>query len=410
MLKELESTASTLDQEIDIDSAPVIYDDFNDDSSFFNFFDSLMQQAIYQRASDIHIEPSANHYRIRLRLQGILNELCVINKDLATRLIMRIKIMSNLNIAEKRLPQDGYLLIYSENKIECRVNICPTSHGEKLVIRINHAKYELMLLEKLGLLPFQIELLKKSLTQPQGLILVTGPTGSGKTMTLYSLLNYLNEHTRNIITIEDPIESDIEGLNQIQINKQIDLDFNNILRCILRQDPDVIMVGEIRDSETAHLVMQTALTGHLVFSTLHNHQAIDVIKRLSALGVDLNLYADAITLIIAQRLVRKLCDHCKIENKIKPLIKNFSIDIATSYQAVGCCKCSSGYKGRIGLFELLPYSKLKINCQNTNLLYQSLAKQMAENKWQHLLTAAIEKIKSGETSYEEVRRVIGDIS
>lgn len=308
-------------------------------SAVIEYVDQLLNEAILKHISDIHIEPYEDYCRIRLRRNGLLYEAANIPIHLANQVIMRLKVMAQLNTAEKRLPLDGRLQINTAFKNDIRINTCPTLFGEKAVLRILDTKQINLDINSLGMTDFQKEIFLKKLSHPQGLILVTGPTGSGKTMTLYSALRHLNQIEKNIVTIEDPVEIELTGINQTNINPRIGLDFSITLRTLLRQDPDIIMIGEIRDVETATIALQAAQTGHLVLSTLHTNNAAEVLSRLHSMGIATHYLMNSISLIIAQRLIRTLCQHCK------------KLDNTPTHK--GCGHCHHGYSNRIGIFELL---------------------------------------------------------
>ena len=313
-----------------------------DDSLIIRIWHEITVNAIDSRASDIHIEAGSHSTLVRLRIDGLLQEHSQYSVELHERLIARIKILARLDIAERRLPQDGRLCVghdFSRPNMDCRVSILPTLYGEKAVIRILPNRVEELALEQLGLLPEQLHIFKNALRQANGLILVTGPTGSGKTRTLYSCLQILNQIHRNICSIEDPIEIRLPGINQVAYHPRAGLDFSTIIRALLRQDPDVIMIGEIRDKASAELAIQAAQTGHLVLSTLHTRNARAALSRLQTLGIDQNSLASCIRSISSQRLVRKICQHCQ-----------GSINPNTS----PCAGCKgSGSFGRIGVHEVL---------------------------------------------------------
>lgn len=351
------------------------------DEPIIAFVDSLLQEAIHKHISDIHIEPYESLCRIRFRRDGLLYEAMNLPKDLTSRITTRLKIMANLNIAEKRLPQDGRIKLQQKNNMDIRINSCPTLYGEKIVLRLLDAKLLNLKIDALGLLPAQQELFFEKLSQPQGLILVTGPTGSGKTFTLYSALHALNQIEKNISSVEDPVEIELKGINQVNINPKIGLSFAAVLRTFLRQDPDVMMVGEIRDTDAAIIAMQAAQTGHLVLSTLHTNSAAQTFIRLKAMKIPSYHLVDSISLIIGQRLVRKLCDHCKTPEKIFPDLNG--------YRAVGCDHCHQGYQGRTGIFELMPSLTISKKAGFVTL-------------WE----AGLEKVKTGVTSYAELLRVV----
>lgn len=293
------------------------------------FVEQLLKEAGIKKASDIHIEPRQNDYRIRLRIDGLLYELANISTSLALQIITRLKLLANLNIAEKRLPQDGRI-VHPQFNIDIRISTCPFLHGEKIVLRILDTRKSNISIHTLGMTEEQVELYQKSLNKSQGLILVTGPTGSGKTTTLYAALHYLNTNEKNISSVEDPVEIELRGINQVNVNPLIGLDFPSALKHLLRQDPDIIMIGEIRDRETAIIALQAAQTGHLVLSTLHTNSAYEAIARLNGMNIPSWLTHTA-SLIIGQRLLRKRCQFCED----------------------GCDQCIKGYKDRVGIFEFL---------------------------------------------------------
>lgn len=369
------------------------------DEPVIEFVTKLLQDAIQKRASDIHIEPHENYCRVRFRLDGLLYEAAQLPNHLAARVIMRLKIMANLNIAEKRLPQDGRIHLNKQKnntlRVDLRINTCPTLFGEKIVLRILNAQKNLADINLLGLTTAQKELMMNKLTAPKGLVLVTGPTGSGKTMTLYAALNFLNQTEKNISTVEDPIEIELTHINQVNINPRIGLDFNHVLRAFLRQDPDIIMVGEIRDIETAQIALQAAQTGHLVLSTLHTNSALDTIARLHAMGILAYQIADTVSLIIAQRLLRKLCDHCKeYDARLQ------------SYIAIGCHRCCQGYTGRTGIFEFLPITNDIAQCIVEGANKSKMERCIQQLGCLSLWEAGMEYVQRGLTSYAELCRII----
>ena len=309
--------------------------------------DKLLLSALEKRASDIHFEPYQHNYRIRMRIDGVLQNMQMPPLTLAKQISARLKVMANLNIAEYRLPQDGQLVI---NNYAMRIATLPVINGEKIVLRVMDNHESELTIDDLGLTEQDLITFKQILDYPQGLILVTGPTGSGKTMTLYSALKRLNKTECNICSVEDPIEIPLEGINQTAINLKAGLSFSVILRALLRQDPDVMMIGEIRDHETAEIAIQAAQTGHLVLSTLHTNSSVEAIVRLNQMGIKNYLLSSSLKLVIAQRLVRKLCQHCKVVASELTLIDN---QPSPHFIAMGCEKCVGGYLGRIGLYELL---------------------------------------------------------
>ncbi len=375
-----------------------------DDGPISAFVDKLIQDALQKNVSDIHIEPSADYCRIRFRCDGMLSEAMRIPSHLAMRVITRLKILAHLNIAERRLPQDGRMPISQQLKIDTRISTCPTLYGEKIVLRLLNGEKNQLDLDAIGLTHAQKALFIDKLTQPQGLILVTGPTGSGKTITLYAALHYLNKIEKNILSVEDPVEIEFMGINQVNIHPRIGLDFASVLRAFLRQDPDIIMVGEIRDAETSQIATQAAQTGHLVLSTLHTNSALEALFRLQSMGTTAHHFISSVSLIIAQRLVRKLCQHCK-QPDILPT--HTHDDAVMTYRAIGCEHCSQGYHGRIGIFELIPITekmaqKILLGTHVTHLL-----EQMKEEGWITLCDAGLEKVQSGITSQKELMRVVG---
>lgn len=364
--------------------------------------------AYQHQASDIHFEPFEHQYQIRMRIDGLLSTQFEPDKAMSKRLTARIKVLAHLNIAERRHPQDGRFKVrISEHLIvDLRVSTIPTLWGEKIVLRLLNSNFNTQDSRQLGMNEEQISLWLNSLQQPQGLILVTGPTGSGKTFTLYSGLSELDMASHNITTIEDPVEIQLHGINQVQVNSQIQLTFSEILKAILRQDPDVIMVGEIRDQETAEMAFRAAQTGHLVLSTLHTNSALESLSRLQQLGIPNYLIAGCTNLIIAQRLVRRLCPHCKKPVPLPEELQSQSqcLTVGSVYQEnpAGCPQCHNGYKGRLGVFELLPFTTT-----NRNILFNSSA---VDNKtavqFQTLWQSGLSLLTAGETSFNELLRVL----
>ena len=373
--------------------------------------DQLLMMCLARRASDIHIEPYETMLRIRMRVDGVLQEVARPPIELRNPIISRIKIMSRMNIAEKRLPQDGGIRVVIEGKpIDFRVSSCPTIYGEKVVMRILDKSALQVDMTKLGLEPDDFERFNDAIRRPYGMVLVTGPTGSGKTTTLYSALSELNKKTVNLLTAEDPVEFNIEGINQIQVLPQIDFTFATALRAFLRQDPDIIMVGEIRDGETAEIAVKAALTGHLVLSTLHTNSAADTVIRLTNIGVEAFNLVSSLNAIVAQRLVRKICKKCRQPDpSIKPehLIQlgipaNYANQIQ-AYKGVGCHSCSqSGYKGRIAIFEVMSiFDPIKeaILQHKSAFDIKKIAQKMGMRT---LRQNALRKLASGETDVLEV--------
>ncbi|OGB96887.1 type II secretion system protein GspE [candidate division TM6 bacterium RIFCSPHIGHO2_12_FULL_36_22] len=373
----------------------------------------ILLQAVKRGASDIHIEPYEKEIHVRYRIDGVMHVAFTPPKRVQNALISRIKIMANLNIAEKRLPQDGRIQIkVAEKTIDIRVSVLPITFGERIVMRLLDKSKTFGNLQNLGFSKRDYQIILSSIERPNGIILLTGPTGSGKTSTLYSILNKLNRPEVNIITVEDPVEYQIAGISQVQVNTKVGLTFAAALRSILRQDPDIIMIGETRDFETAQIAIQASLTGHLVLSTLHTNSAPGAITRLTDMGIEPFLIASTVSSVIAQRLVRRLCDKCK--EKYKPsteLIKSLGIsqkeaDTITFYKAVGCPDCSNtGYKGRIAIFEVMAMTPevalLTMDRADTHLIQKEAEKQGMKL----LIQDGIEKIKEGLTSIDEVLSV-----
>lgn len=386
------------------------------DPPIIRLINQIILDASIAGASDIHFEPSEKSYRIRLRRDGLLAEISPPDLHLANRITARIKIMASLDIAERRLPQDGRFTFRqsSENPIDCRVSTCPTLFGEKIVIRILDIRRITLDLDALGYEYAQKSLLLKALNKPQGMVLVTGPTGSGKTISLYAALQILNTPERNLSTCEDPVEIHLPGINQININPKAGLTFAKTLRAFLRQDPDVMMVGEIRDLETAEIAVQAAQTGHLVLSTLHTNSAIDTLTRLINLGIPAYNVVSSVTLVIAQRLARLLCPLCKVAITL-PESDLFghgflSADFATLtlFTPKGCNQCEGGYFGRIGIYEILEITphirQMIIDGKNT----RAIVKQATKDGMQTLQQSGLSKVQQGLISLEEFFRVIPD--
>lgn len=384
-----------------------------EDAPIVRFVNKVLLDAIKKGASDIHFEPYEKSYRIRLRVDGYLKELASPPVQLAVKLAARLKVMSRLDIAERRVPQDGRIKmrISKTRAIDFRVSTCPTLFGEKIVARILDPSSAMLGIEALGYEPQQKEMYLKALAQPHGMILVTGPTGSGKTVSLYTGLNILNKEDTNISTAEDPAEINLPGVNQVNVNPKVGLTFAAALRAFLRQDPDVIMVGEIRDLETAEIAIKAAQTGHLVLSTLHTNDAPKTLSRLIDMGVKSYAIATSVSLIIAQRLARRLCNACKtpIDMPREALLKEGFTEEEVStgikvYRAVGCSSCTDGYKGRTGLYQVMPVSEeiQRIILQDGNAV--DIAAQSAKEGVWDLRRSGLAKVKAGLTSLEEVNQ------
>lgn len=400
-----------LDSESQRDTAP--QDDDKDDAPIIVYINKILMDAIKKGASDLHFEPYEHKYRIRFRIDGILHEVASPPNTLATKLSARIKVMSRLDIAEKRKPQDGRikLKITERKSIDFRVSTMPTLWGEKIVMRILDSSSAMLGIDVLGYEPEQKKLYMDALAQPQGMILVTGPTGSGKTVSLYTGLNILNQPERNISTAEDPVEINLEGVNQVQINIKADMTFANALRAFLRQDPDVVMVGEIRDLETAEISIKAAQTGHLVLSTLHTNSAPETITRLLNMGVPAYNVASSISLIIAQRLARRLCPKCKTPEQLPSeelTRQGFSadqIEEMTLYTPKGCDSCTDGYKGRVGIYEVMQITPeiAQIIMRGGNSL--EIADVSLKAGFNNLRLSGLRKAADGLTSLAEINRV-----
>jgi len=374
----------------------------------------IITEAIVSRASDIHIEPQKRSVRVRYRIDGVLNDAMSLPKNIQPGLVSRVKIMANLDIAERRRPQDGRInLKFRGREIDLRVSILPAIFGEKVVMRILDKEKSLIPLEKLGFSEESLTIFKSLITQPYGMILITGPTGSGKSTTLYAVLRILNSPKVNILTAEDPVEYQLDGITQLQVNPKIGLTFANALRSFLRQDPDIILVGEIRDRETAQIAMEAALTGHLVFSTLHTNDSFSAPTRLIDMGIEPYLIASALIGVTAQRLVRKICNNCKTE--VKPsryILEQLGIEDENTvfYKGKGCPICNNtGYKGRIAVQEVL---KIDDNIRDMILKRASsteIKEYAVKNGTKTLLHDALDKARKGITSLEEVLRVISTV-
>ncbi|MGB0894117.1 MAG: type IV-A pilus assembly ATPase PilB [Parashewanella sp.] len=391
-----------------------VNDEGKDDAPIVIYINKILTDAIRKGASDLHFEPYEKRYRIRFRIDGVLQQVSEPPINLSGRIAARLKVMSKLDIAERRVPQDGRikLMLGRNRSTDFRVSTLPTIWGEKVVMRILDSTSAQLGIEKLGYEPEQEQLYTNALAQPQGMILVTGPTGSGKTVSLYTGLNILNTEERNISTAEDPVEINLEGVNQVHINLKAGLTFASALRSFLRQDPDVVMVGEIRDLETAEIAIKAAQTGHLVLSTLHTNSAAETLTRLSNMGVAGFNIASSVSLIIAQRLARRLCNECKAPETIpedellklgfsqEQIDSNFTI-----YKPVGCDKCTVGYKGRVGIYEVMKMSEQLASCimeGGNSLELLHIAKQQGMTP---LRQSGLLKVLQGISSIQEINRI-----
>jgi len=399
IISEIEETADLLD---DTSDAPII-----------KLVNHIISQSVKMGASDIHIEPYQNNFKVRYRVDGVLYDFLSPPKWMQSALLSRIKVMSKMNIAEKRLPQDGRFEVkIGDQDIDIRVSSIPITHGERIVLRLLNKSSALLKLPELGLDQEKLDQVKRMLRYSHGIILVTGPTGSGKTTTLYAVLSRINSPDINIITIEDPVEYQLKGVGQIQVNPKIDLTFARGLRSIVRQDPDVILIGEMRDLETAEIGVQSALTGHLVFSTLHTNDSAGAITRLVDIGVEPFLISSSVIAVIAQRLVRVLCNECKEaytpdEAAIKEMgISQEQAEGIVLYRAGACAKCfHSGYKGRVGIYEIMELKSTLQNLILKNYDSHQIKKEAINQGMTTLFQDGIRKVLSGVTTIEEVLRV-----
>ncbi|MCX5669033.1 MAG: ATPase, T2SS/T4P/T4SS family [Candidatus Omnitrophica bacterium] len=367
--------------------------------------DLIIRQAIGERASDIHIEPFKDRISLRYRIDGKLYEIPPPAKHLHLPLVSRVKILAKLDIAEKRLPQDGAILVrIDERPIDIRVSIIPTLYGEKAVLRILDRGGVTLNLSSMGFDPKQLEHVRKAIFSPYGLILITGPTGSGKSTSLYAFLNEIKDPTKNIVTVEDPVEYKMDGINQVQIKPEIGLTFAAALRSFLRQDPDIMLVGEVRDLETAQICIRSALTGHLVLSSLHTNDAPSAVSRLMDIGIEPYMLAPSLLLIVAQRLVRKLCPDCKeAYEPTSAQLKGAAIKAELIYKSKGCAKCNNaGYRGRTCIVEVMPVTLEIQDLINQRATFQKIREVARAAGMQTLYESGIKKVESGITSLEEI--------
>jgi type IV pilus assembly protein PilB len=406
--------AATEDASVESDLANV--SELVEDAPIVKFVNLLVTQAVGDRASDIHVEPAEHDLRIRFRIDGVLHEVMRSPRSIQAGVISRLKVMADINIAERRIPQDGRISMKVGGRgIDLRVATLPTVYGEKVVMRILDKGQAVLRLEELGFLPETEARFEASYRKPYGAILVTGPTGSGKSTTLYATLNTLNEPDRNIITVEDPVEYRLPGINQVQINPKAGLSFASALRSILRSDPDIILVGEIRDRETAVIAVEAALTGHMVLSTLHTNDAASTPQRLVEMGVEPFLVTSALDCVVAQRLARRLCDKCKdpyqpTEAELREIgwpMESLELEWPTVYRAVGCTACGrTGYKGRFALHEVMivteEIERQIIERRSTEDLHKTAVAQGMIT----LKEDGLRKVGAGNTSLEEIFRVV----
>lgn len=381
-----------------------------DDAPIIRLLNALLSEAIKEGASDVHIETFENRVLVRFRVDGVLREVLEPQRVLAPLIVSRIKVMAKLDIAEKRLPQDGRITLrIGGHAVDVRVSTMPTSHGERVVLRLLDKQSARLDLAQLGMEPQSLKLMQKIISIPHGILLVTGPTGSGKTTTLYAALTALNNESRNILTVEDPIEYDLPGIGQTQVNYKVNMSFAKGLRAILRQDPDVVMVGEIRDVDTAQIAIQASLTGHLVLSTLHTNSAIGAITRLDDMGIEPFLLASSLIGVLAQRLIRLLCPHCKKPaNASSSECELLQVKQATIYYPVGCHHCKNiGYSGRSGIYELIAIDDTLRTMIHDKSAEQQLRKY-ARTHFPSIRQDGFQRVLAGHTSLEEILRVTSE--
>lgn len=397
--KNLEVKLDEMEQQ-DINSSPIV-----------TLVKEMIDTAVRQRASDIHIEPLEERIRVRYRIDGALHNRAYYNNNVLQAIIARIKIIGGMDIAEKRKPQDGRITqVVDHVEYDIRVSILPTVYGEKVVMRLTAKMALTREKSQLGLKPYEREQFDSILKKPHGILLVTGPTGSGKSTTLYTALSELNREEVNIITVEDPVEANIEGINQVQVNTKAELTFATSLRSILRQDPDIIMIGEIRDQETAAIAVQASITGHLVVSTLHTNSAASTITRLEDMGIESYLIADSVIGVIAQRLVRRLCPHCKKPKKASQeelaFMERKREDDITIYEPCGCNRCdNTGYKGRIGIYEIMKMTPALKQIISKKQGADCLKKKAMEEGMRTLRMSALDYVLDGTTSFSEMVKI-----
>ena len=372
----------------------------------------IINEAVTMGASDIHFDPTEDELRVRIRIDGILDDYAMIPSSVRQNVVTRVKILSGMNITETRLPQDGAIKMVLNNRdLDMRVSSLPTKRGEKIVVRILDYSRSMRGIEYLYFSEDNYKKIMQMISAPNGIILVTGATGSGKSTTVYSFLQKLNIKGANLITVEDPVEMEIKGINQVQVNSEIGLDFATVLRSILRQDPNIIMIGEIRDSETAKIAVRASITGHLVLSTLHTNNALTTIERLIDMGVERYLLSSALTGIVSQKLARKLCDHCKQPRQTTDYEKKvfrdaLGIEVNQVYQAVGCSRCRQGYKGRIALQEVLLIDQVIRDAINDDAKKEKIREMVYQSDVITLLQDGLYKVIAGFTTFDEVLKLI----
>lgn len=383
----------------------------SNESPIIQLVNQILLTAVKSESSDIHIDPGDIEFKIRYRIDGVLGTERTLPKVILSKLISRIKVMSHMDITETRLPQDGRIKTIIEGRpIDLRISTLPTIRGEKAVMRVLDLSRDSKGLDRLGLIDQERRVFEKLIHRPNGIVLVSGPTGSGKTTTLYASLDQLNADDVNIITVEDPVEIELEGINQVNVNPDIDFTFANALRSILRQDPNIIMVGEIRDAETAEIAVKASLTGHLVLSTIHTNSAVKTITRLIDMGIDAFLVASSLSGVVAQRLVRLVCPHCSIEDEPtkseQDVFERNGMKIDRIKRAVGCDICNNkGYKGRTAIFEILDVNDKIIRMISNNDREYELLDQARADGTRLLIEAGLDKVKQGVTTLEEIMRI-----
>jgi MSHA biogenesis protein MshE len=401
------------------DLASLTEGDSDNETTVVKLLHSIFEDAVQMRASDIHIEPGDKVLRIRQRIDGLLHETVLSEVNIAAALVLRLKLMAGLDISEKRLPQDGrFHMEIKGHKIDVRMSTMPIYHGESVVMRLLDQSAGLLTLNETGMPPQILARIRKQIKRPHGMLLVTGPTGSGKTTTLYGILSELNTQDCKIITVEDPVEYQLPRINQVQVNHKIGLDFSNVLRTTLRQDPDIIMVGEMRDKETVEIGLRGALTGHFVLSTLHTNDAVTSALRLLDMGAASYLVASALRVIIAQRLVRRVCRNCATDYVLSPQDKvwlanvgRHSFDASHLKMGTGCQSCNgSGYRGRIGIFEILELDEIMIDAMRTGNPQDFARAALKSPSFTPLAQSALDYLQKGMTTIEEVAKLIEDVS
>ncbi len=410
---DIESFASQLEEEYEQSSAFDVSTSFVDetgDATVGKLLQSVFEDAVQMRASDIHIEPDEKQLRIRQRIDGVLQESILKENKIASAMVLRLKLMAGLDISEKRIPQDGrFNLQISGHSIDVRMSTMPVQYGESVVMRLLDQSAGLLSFDQTGMPADLIKRIRHQITRPHGMVLVTGPTGSGKTTTLYAALSELNEPSKKIITVEDPVEYRLPRINQVQINPKINLDFSNVLRTFLRQDPDIILIGEMRDHETVEIGLRAALTGHLVLSTLHTNDAVDSALRMMDMGAPGYLVASAVRAVVAQRLVRKVCTDCKVDDELDEARKQWlnvrfpNQSSASFTKGRGCQNCNlTGYKGRIGVFEMLELEHHMMDALRANDAVGFAHAARQSKNYKPLLASAMELALQGIVSLDEV--------